>query len=99
LPTTDYRLPRPGNACATHHLVALRKKLKKLVPYWLTSQHEQVCVTCDAPHAYAVEVRCVACDEANCPFCIVVVAGEPFCPACHDEGRPSRWRREQSGRA
>ncbi|HEX2835540.1 MAG TPA: hypothetical protein VHW00_21185 [Thermoanaerobaculia bacterium] len=77
----------------------MKKKLKKLVPYWLSSHHEQVCAVCETPHAYAVETRCVACDLPNCQFCVVVVAGEPYCPGCHDEGRPSRWQRARSGKA
>ncbi|HET8796632.1 MAG TPA: hypothetical protein VFO89_03030 [Thermoanaerobaculia bacterium] len=78
--------------------MTLRRKLKKLVPWWLSAAGEQVCTTCEAPHAYAVEVRCVACDLAQCPFCAVVVAGESYCPLCHVEGRPSRWRRARSGK-
>jgi hypothetical protein len=64
--------------------VGIRKKLRRLVPYWLRS-HEQACVACGAPHAHAVEVRCVACDRAHCSFCVVIVEDDPFCIECQPE--------------
>lgn len=36
-------------------------------------------------HAYHVEARCVACDGAFCPLCVVVVEGEVFCAGCAKE--------------
>lgn len=62
-------------------VVGIRKKLKRLVPYWLSS-HEQHCVVCLAPHARAVEVRCAGCDRVHCAFCVITVNGEPFCDEC-----------------
>ena len=36
-------------------------------------------------YAYALEVRCVVCDDPRCPFCVVTAtlsAGAPHCRAC-----------------
>jgi hypothetical protein len=73
------------------------KAKEKPKPYWLEGSGE-ICGECEHPHAHAVAARCVACDRAFCPMCVVVVAGEAFCPECHDEGRPSPWRRARSGK-
>jgi hypothetical protein len=77
------------------------RKLRRLIPYWLRS-HEQHCTGCEAPHALAVEARCVACDRAYCVVCVVVVSGELFCSECHAEGNgkgaTKPWRRARSGK-
>lgn len=81
------------------------KRLRKLIPYWLRS-HEQSCAGCEALHALAVEVRCVACDRPYCTVCVIVVNHEAFCSECHahetrgeTKGAKRPWRRVRSGKA
>lgn len=50
---------------------------------WLLHGAER-CEGCEQLYAYEVEVRCVDCDRAMCPFCVVTVRGEATCGACDD---------------
>jgi hypothetical protein len=59
----------------------MAKRKRPELPYWLTT-HEELCSGCDAPYAYAVEVRCAGCDRAYCMVCYVTVDGETFCTEC-----------------
>ena len=65
--------------------MGIRKKLKKVLPWWLTGREEH-CAGCGQAHAHGVTVHCVACDQPFCPVCVVVVEGEAFCSSCHVEG-------------
>jgi hypothetical protein len=60
------------------------RRLRRLIPYWLR-RGERTCSECHGTHAYEIEARCVACDRPFCPICIVVIAGEVFCPGCAEE--------------
>jgi hypothetical protein len=91
-------LPHSIPAQLAHSSALVRKKLRRLIPYWFRS-HEQRCAGCDEPHAVAVEARCVGCDRPFCQTCVYVVAGELFCKECHEEGGAKPWRRARSGKA
>ncbi|MEO8383376.1 MAG: hypothetical protein ABI779_27215 [Acidobacteriota bacterium] len=71
----------------------MRKKKHRWLPYWLFG-NEQHCAGCEAPHAHAVEARCVGCDRPQCPVCIEIVEGEVFCSACLPKSK-----RVRSGKA
>ncbi|MCB9537502.1 MAG: hypothetical protein H6704_14705 [Myxococcales bacterium] len=45
----------------------------------------ETCPDCLQTYAYALEVRCVVCDDPRCPFCVVTATlstGAPHCRAC-----------------
>lgn len=47
---------------------------------------EETCGFCLQTYCYELEVRCVACDEPICPFCVAVhrLLAERTCPGCVD---------------
>ena len=47
--------------------------------------HHEQCGSCFQLYAYELEVRCVRCDGAACPFCMVRVSAEWVCAACTEE--------------
>ena len=91
-------LARVQHSCRGMNAKAKASTKAKPLPYWL-DRGEELCSGCEHTHSYAVAARCVACDGSFCPMCVVVVAGESYCPTCHDEGRPAKWRRARSGKA
>lgn len=52
---------------------------------WFLEPGPEECAHCGRSHHAEVSVRCVACDQPVCPFCIVTVRRVEFCPACRTE--------------
>lgn len=52
-------------------------------PWWVAGGEER-CRLCLQRYVVQVEVRCVACDLATCPFCAVIVheTRDRFCVDC-----------------
>ena len=55
-------------------------------PWWVDGGGER-CGFCEQRYAYEVEYRCISCDSAVCPHCVVIVRQrrETYCPSCPTE--------------
>lgn len=53
------------------------------MPYWLPGDDDEICRMCDSPHASVMTVRCDACDEFVCQFCVVrTEEATYYCSTC-----------------
>lgn len=55
-------------------------------PWWLTAGPAR-CTHCLRSHHIEIGIRCTACDEPVCPFCVVTVRETEtlLCPSCEPE--------------
>lgn len=58
-------------------------------PYWLGG--DETCSFCLQRYHYEAEYRCVGCDRAVCPQCVVIVRlGSAWCPECRPDETEER---------